>query len=342
MPPPIYNYLKYKVIMQANYCGAAMSIVVVGSIAFDTIKTPFGQRENSLGGSANYFSIAAQFFTSVQVIGVIGEDFPLSHLDYLHSHNVDISGIKILPGNSFHWHGEYGTDLNEAKTIITELNVFEHFMPNLPDHFCNSGIVFLANIDPDLQIHVLEQLRSPKIKALDTMNFWIERKNRELKKAISMVDILFVNETELRFLTGEHNIIKAARAANKMGVQVVVIKRGEYGALLCIDNEMAFVPAYPTDNVMDPTGAGDTFAGGFLGYLDWRQQMDFNCLKQAQLMGAVMSSFVIEQFSFDRLLELDREAIMLREQKLRAITHIPEGAHRFLADQGISVSQASL
>lgn len=296
-----------------------MSIVVVGSIAFDTIKTPYGQREKSLGGAANYFSVAAQFFSPVQMVGIIGEDFPKTHLDYLSARGVDISGVEQVLGRSFHWQGEYGLDLNEAKTINTELNVFEHFKPNLPDNFRSARTVFLANIDPELQIHVLKQLNAPKIRALDSMNFWIERKNRELKKAISMVDILFLNDQEVRSLTGEHNIVKAATAALKMGARIAVIKRGEHGALLFFDNEKFFIPAYPLDSVFDPTGAGDTFAGGFLGYLDQSGSLDFGSLKQAMVMGAVMSSFVIEKFSFDRLLELDERAIAERKQSLMAM-----------------------
>lgn len=299
-----------------------MSIVVVGSIAFDTIKTPFGKREKSLGGAANYFSMAAQFFGQVQVVGVVGEDFPKQHMDYLKARGVDVSGIEIVQGRSFHWHGEYGYDLNEAKTINTELNVFEHFMPNLPDAYRDARTIFLANIDPSLQIHVLSQMRGPKIRALDSMNFWIERKNQELRKAISMIDILFLNDAEVRALTGEHNIVKAARAVGKMGARIVVIKRGEYGALLCFDNEMAFVPAFPLEDVFDPTGAGDSFAGGFLGYLDQCQDLKPSTLKQAMIMGTVMSSFVIEKFSFDRLLELDKTMIAERRKKLLALFEI--------------------
>jgi sugar/nucleoside kinase (ribokinase family) len=298
-----------------------MSIVVVGSIAFDTIRTPFGFRVKSLGGAANYFSIAAQFFSKVQMVGVIGEDFPTAHLDYLSSRGIDISGIDRLPGCSFHWHGEYGFDLNEAKTISTELNVFEHFRPRMPMHYREAHTIFLANIDPELQIYVLEQMNSPKIRALDSMNFWIERKIDILKKAISMVDILFINDAEIRALTGEHNIVRAARAAGKMGARIVVIKRGEYGSLLFCDNGIAFVPAYPLEDVFDPTGAGDTFAGGFLGYLDQNPSLDLASLRTAMLMGTVMSSFVIEKFSFDRMLELNRETLNERKKQLIALTH---------------------
>jgi sugar/nucleoside kinase (ribokinase family) len=301
--------------------GAIMSIVVVGSIAFDSIKTPFGERKESLGGAANYFSVAAQYFTQVHMVGIIGEDYPLTHLDYLKRRGVDTSGIEKVLGRSFHWQGEYGFDLNEAKTINTELNVFEHFKPKMLPHLCGAQTVFLANIDPELQIHVLSQMTAPKVRALDSMNFWIERRGDLLKKAISMIDILFINEAEIRALSGEHNIIKAARAASKMGARIVVIKRGEYGAIVCFDNQIAFIPAYPSEEVFDPTGAGDTFAGGFLGYLDKQDSLDMASLRQAMLVGTVMSSFVIEQFSFDRLLNLSRESIEERRKKLMSMTH---------------------
>ncbi len=299
-----------------------MSIVVVGSIAFDTVKTPFGKREKALGGAANFFAVAAQFFSSVKMVGVIGEDFPETHLEFLRSRKVDTSGIERCKGQSFHWTGEYGYDLNDAKTLNTELNVFEHFQPNLPEHYRNAETIFLANIDPDLQIHVLKQMKAPKLRALDTMNFWIERKNSSLKKAISLIDILFINDAEVRALTGEHNIVKAARAALKLGARITVIKRGEYGSLLCFDNQIAFMPAYPLEDVYDPTGAGDSFAGGFLGYLSSRSSFDLNELKHAMLMGTVMSSFVIEKFSFDRLLELDQNDIAERKRNLLAISQM--------------------
>ncbi len=297
-----------------------MSIVVVGSIAFDTIKTPFGQRDKSLGGAANYFSIAAQFFSRVQMVGIVGEDFPEQHINRLSSMGIDTSGIEKISGQSFHWHGEYSYDLNEAKTIKTELNVFKHFSPKVPEHYRDAKTVFLANIDPELQLHVLKQMKDPKIKALDTMNFWIQGKNKQLKEVISKVDILFVNDAEVRLLTGEHNILKAAREARKLGARIVVIKRGEYGALLCCDSQVAFVPAYPLEDVFDPTGAGDTFAGGFLGHLHNGDNFDSSLLRQAMIMGTVMSSFTIEKFSFDRLLELDHESILNRKRQLVEMT----------------------
>lgn len=302
-----------------------MSIVVVGSIAFDSIKTPLGQREMGLGGAANYFALAAQFFTKVHMVGVVGEDFPAQHLELLRQKNIDIIGIERALGKSFHWQGEYGQDLNHARTVSTQLNVFEHFWPQVPLEYSKAQTVFLANIDPELQIHVLNQMSAPKIRALDSMNFWIERKPKELQKAISMIDILFVNDAEIRGLTGEHNMIKAMRAAARMGARIVVVKRGEYGALLSMDNQVAFVPAYLMEEVFDPTGAGDTFAGGFLGYLDQQVNITSGALKEALLLGSVMSSFVIEKFSFDRLLELDHNSINKRRKKLMEMQCLTEG-----------------
>lgn len=293
-----------------------MSIVVVGSVAFDTIKTPFGYREKSLGGAANYFSVSAQFFCPIQMVGIIGEDFPVSHLDFLKSHNVDLSGLVIGNGPSFHWQGEYGHDLNEAKTISTELNVFASFKPELPEHYLGAETVFLANIDPKLQIHVLKQLKNPKLKALDTMNYWIENQRKDLLEAISLIDILFINDAEIRQLTGEINIVKAAKAANKMGARIVVIKRGEFGSLLCVDNDLAYVPAFLLEEVFDPTGAGDTFAGGFLGELSSKKKYGINELKKAMITGTVMSSFVIQEFSFDRLLKISNKDIEERKHML--------------------------
>lgn len=297
-----------------------MSIVVVGSIAFDTIKTPYGERIKALGGAANYFAIAAQFYSKVHMVGIVGDDFP--DLNYLQQKNIDISGVEIISGRSFHWQGEYGFDLNSAETIKTELNVFEQFAPKLPESYRHAQTVFLANIDPELQIHVLKQMIKPRISALDTMNFWIERKSQQLKKAISMVDILFINDAEIRSLTGEHNIIKAAKGALKIGARMVVIKRGEYGALLFHDNHIAHVPAFPVEEVFDPTGAGDTFAGGFLGYLDQQSEFSLKHLKHAMVIGSVMSSFVIEKFSFDRILELDEAMIAERKAQLIRLSHV--------------------
>ena len=229
-----------------------MSIVVVGSIAFDTVETPFGKRERALGGAANFFSVAASFFTKVRLVGVVGKDFPESHLKFLTDRGVDIAGVEKKSGDTFHWSGRYSYDLSNPQTLKTELNVFSEFLPTLPTHFLDSESVFLANIDPDLQLSVLRQMKAPKLKALDTMNFWIEGKNQALKKAISNVDVLLINESEARQLSGEHNIVKAARALRALGPRQVVIKRGEYGALLFNQDEVFFAPAFPLEDVFDP------------------------------------------------------------------------------------------
>jgi len=301
-----------------------MGIVVVGSIAFDSVKTPFGECDHTLGGAANYFSLSANFFSKVALVGVVGEDFPEHHLNYLKEKNIDTSGIAQVAGKTFHWQGEYRYDLNEPQTLKTELNVFADFSPKIPEHYRDSRTVFLANIDPTLQLSVLKQVHNPKISALDTMNFWIEGKNRELKEAISQVDILFINESELRQLAGEHNIVKAAKSMHQLGPKTVVVKRGEYGAILFHNEKRFFSPAYPLEDVFDPTGAGDTFAGGFLGWLDKCRSLDFEHLKQAMLIGTVMSSFVIEKFSFDRMKELTREEIEQRCRNLQQLAQMPK------------------
>jgi len=297
-----------------------MSVVVVGSIAFDSVKTPFGQVEAALGGAANYFSLCASFFTNVRLVGVVGEDFPSDHLNYLKSRGVDIAGVQRVSGQTFHWKGQYGYDLNEAQTLKTDLNVFADFSPALPAHYRDSETVFLANIDPTLQLQVLDQIRRPKLVALDTMNYWISGKNAELKEAIKRVHILFINESELRQLTGEHSIVKAARLVQNWGPSTVVVKRGEYGAILFQGTSTFFVPAYPLEDLFDPTGAGDTFAGGFLGWLDRHGASDFETLKESMTLGSVMASFVIEQFSFDRLRTLTNGEIEERCASLQRLS----------------------
>lgn len=302
-----------------------MSIVVVGSVAFDTVETPFGKRDRALGGSGNYFSMASSFFTDVGMVGVVGEDFPQDHIAFLNSKNIDTSGLVKSAGKTFHWTGEYGFDLNEAQTLDTQLNVFADFDPKLPEKFQAADTVFLANIDPELQGRVLDQVRDPKVVAMDTMNFWIEGKNAELKKIISRVGILFVNDAEARQLSGEHNIVKAARAIQKMGPSRVVIKRGEYGALFFHDEHVFFSPAFPLDSVFDPTGAGDTFAGGFLGWLDKAGNADTATCKQAMVVGTVMASFVVADFSFDRMRTLSKEDISGRVADMERLSAFTGG-----------------
>lgn len=299
---------------------ATMSILVVGSIAFDSVKTPFGACEKALGGAANFFSMTASLFTKVQLVGVVGEDFPKEHLAYLQSRGVDITGVQQSLGKTFHWQGHYGYDLNEAQTLKTELNVFGSFNPQLPESYKQAQIVFLANIDPVLQLQVLEQVKSPQLVALDTMNFWIESKNAELKKVVSKVDILFINEAELRQLAVERNTVKAAKKMQALGAKTIIVKRGEYGALMFHEQGCFFTPAFPLEDLYDPTGAGDTFAAGFMGHLDQTGKSDFATLKEAMVMGSVMASFVIEDFSFDRIKRLEKSEIERRREEFKQLT----------------------
>ena len=297
-----------------------MSILVVGSIAVDSVETPFGVCERALGGAANFFSMTASLFTKVHLVGVVGEDFPRDHLGFLETRGVDIGGVLEAPGKTFHWKGHYGYDLNEAQTLKTELNVFQDFEPKLSNQHQAIETVFLANIDPSLQLDVLRQVKSPKITAMDTMNFWIESKSRELKEVVSKINILFINEAELRQLANERNTYKAARQIQVLGPKTIVVKRGEYGALLCHESEHYFVPAYPLEDLYDPTGAGDTFAAGFMGYLDKTGDFSYKTLKEAMVMGSVMASFVIEDFSFDRIKHLEQTDIDERREDFKRLT----------------------
>ena len=301
-----------------------MSIVVVGSVAFDSVKTPFGEREQALGGAANYFSMSARFYSPVNMVAVIGDDFPEEHLGFLRSNNVNLDGLIKSPGKSFHWIGAYGYDLNEAQPIDTQLNVFADFKPELPTNYKTCDTVFLANIDPDLQSEVLDQMDKPKLVALDTMNFWIEGKNAELKKALERVDVLLINDSEVRQLARERNVLKAVKVVRDMGPKTIVVKRGEYGAFLFHDDHIFMTSSYPLEDVFDPTGAGDTFAGGFVGWLDRCQKHDLETMKEAMLLGTVMSSFVIENFSFDNMRDLTAEKIKLRYDKLKSLSQMPK------------------
>ena len=287
-------------------------LLVVGSVALDSVKTPFGQVAEALGGSATYFSFAASFFTTVRVVAVVGEDFPGEHLSLLKSREVDLSGLQVSKGKTFRWVGEYGYNLNEARTLDTQLNVFGNFRPVLPDALRKTPFVFLANIDPDLQLEVLRQMARPRLVALDTMNFWIEGKREALLRVLAEVDALLVNDAEARQLAREPNLIKAARAILGFGPRIVVVKRGEYGALMISDSHFFFVPAYPLESVFDPTGAGDTFAGGFMGYLAKSEATDVDAIRRAIVYGSVMASFTVEDFSLHRLARLKPEEIQRR------------------------------
>ena len=297
-----------------------MSLLVVGSVAFDSVKTPFGQAEEVLGGSATYFSTAASYFTDVRLVAVIGEDFPEKHINFLKSRKVDVSGLQRGTGKTFRWKGEYGYDLNEAKTLETHLNVFETFKPQIPEQYKESDIVFLANIDPVLQREVLHQIKRPKLVACDTMNFWIGGKKDELIKTLSEVDILIINEAEARELAGEPNLVRASRAIQKMGPKTLIIKQGEYGALMFNGSGVFSAPAYPLETVFDPTGAGDSFAGGFMGYLSNTGNFDEKSLRQAIIFGSVMASFNVEDFSLNRMKILGYDEIQARYQGFKRLT----------------------
>lgn len=274
-------------------------ILVVGSLAYDSISTPSGKVDRALGGSANYFSLAASLFAKVRVVGVVGEDYEQTDYELLHSRNVDLAGLSKVPGKTFHWEGAYEGDLNEAKTLKTELNVFEHFNPQLPEHFKDSSFVFLANIAPELQLQVLEQVKSPKFVAMDTMNFWISIKKDKLIDVLKKVDLVLINEGEAKMLTGAPNAISAAPLITAMGPKAVVIKRGEYGFAMYSEEGGYFIlPAMPIPTVVDPTGAGDTFAGGFFGYLAAQKEVPtVAAMKQACIMGSMLASHTIQDFS---------------------------------------------
>ncbi len=301
-----------------------MGILVVGSVAFDSIKTPFGVADNVLGGSACYFSTAASFFTDVNLVAVIGDDFPQEHIEFLKSRNIDLTGLQQSRGETFRWKGRYDYDLNEAHTLETHLNVFESFKPQLPESYRDAEYVFLANIDPELQLEVLQQVRNPQLIACDTMNFWIEGKKAELIKTLSNVNILVINEAEVRQLADEPNLFKAAEIVRSYGPKTLVVKRGEYGVLMFGEGSIFAAPAFPLEEVFDPTGAGDTFAGGFIGYLAATRNLSEENLRKATVFGTVMASFTVEKFSLDRLREIEFSDIEARYKKIKLLTEFDD------------------
>ncbi len=296
-------------------------ILVVGSIAFDSVETPFGKVEKALGGSATYFSIAATFFSEVRMVAVVGEDFPSVTLDLLRGRGADVAGIQQSSGKTFFWQGKYGYDLNAAETLETQLNVFQDFKPVIPESYRSTPHVFLANIDPELQIEVLEQIRDPQLVACDTMNFWIQRKPSVLTDLFRRVDIVFMNEGEARQYAQEANLVRAARKILALGPDYVVIKQGEYGSFLFSREEAFSAPAYPLEQVFDPTGAGDTFAGGFMGYLNSVPAVTPTHLRKAIVYGSVLASFNVEDFSFNRMLSLGADRILERYREFERLTH---------------------
>jgi sugar/nucleoside kinase (ribokinase family) len=295
-------------------------ILVVGSVAFDTVETPFGRAEKVLGGSASFFSVAASFFAPVNLVGVVGKDFGEKELAAFRGRPVDVEGLERMDGDTFHWQGKYSYDLNSRDTVRTDLNVFEFFKPKIPAKYRASEFVFLGNIDPVLQRDVLAQVDRPKLVACDTMNFWISRKLEELKKTLAQVDVLLINDAEMRELSGEWNLVRAARAIQKMGPKTLVVKKGEHGVVMFSDGGFFAAPAYPLEEVFDPTGAGDTFAGGFVGYLASAPVLDDESLRRAVIMGSTLASFCVEAFSLDRLVRLTRAEIDERFRLFKRLT----------------------
>jgi sugar/nucleoside kinase (ribokinase family) len=300
-----------------------LSVLVVGSVALDSVQTPFGQVDGILGGAAAYFALAASTFTDVQLVGVVGSDFPNEHVELLGSRPIDLAGLQRIPnGKTFRWAGRYDYDMNVAHTLDTQLNVFADFDPQLPENYRASEFVYLANIVPTLQLSVLEQVRKPKFVGVDSMNFWINNPDtkRDLTRVIERVDAVFMNDAEIRQYTGTYHLLQAAREILDQGPSVVLIKKGEHGAL-AVSREGVFVSAaYPLEDVKDPTGAGDSFAGGFMGHLGETGDTSWAGIRRAMAYGSVVASFAVEDFSVQRLIALKREDVRGRLQLLRELT----------------------
>ena len=306
-----------------------MSIVAVGSVAFDTIASPSGKVEDVLGGAATYFALAASYFTDVRVVAIVGEDFTAEHENVLKKRGVDTRGIEHAKGKTFRWGGQYLDNLNEAKTDFTDLNVFQNFQPHIPTHYQDSQFLFLANIQPELQATVRREMKTARLTGGDTMNYWINTARKQLTETLKLVDVLLINDTEAKSLAGETNLPRAAQKVLAMGPQALVIKHGEYGATIFF-REGAFgigrhpfrAPALPIEEVKDPTGAGDSFAGGFMGYIASQGELSREVLKRALFYGGVMGSFAVERFGTERLQSLTREEIDARFQIFRELTHL--------------------
>lgn len=289
-----------------------MSVLVVGSVALDSVETPFGKADEVLGGSANYFAASASHQTSVQLVGVVGSDYPMEKLEPLKARGIDFAGLETAEGESFRWRGRYRHDLNSAETLETRLGVFSHFRPKIPAQFRSADFVFLANIDPRLQLEVLGQVEKPKLVACDTMNFWIESRRPDLLTLLGKVDLITLNDGEARQLTEKANLVHAAKWILERGPKTVLIKKGEHGAFMFTKDTIFHAPAYPLESVFDPTGAGDSFAGGFMGWLARTGDLSEANMRRAVIVGSAMGSFVVEGFSLKRLLEVSREDIEQR------------------------------
>jgi sugar/nucleoside kinase (ribokinase family) len=294
-------------------------VLIVGSVAIDSVKTPLGEAEEALGGAAVYSSVSASFFAPVDIVGVVGQDFPEEHLDFLRSRNINLEGLQVQPGETFRWKGYYDYDVNQAHTLATHLNVFEHFSPTLPPSLRGAPYVFLANIDPELQLQVLEQIEAPRLTFCDTMNFWIEGKRDALLEVLKRVDVIFMNDAEARELCGTFSLVKAGRQLLDMGPRAVIVKKGEHGAVLFTRDAHFSAPSYPLEEVRDPTGAGDTFAGGFIGYLASTDDTSEPNLRRAVIHGSVLASFNVEDFSLGRMRSLTEAEIRERYHEFRRI-----------------------
>jgi len=302
-----------------------MSLLVVGSVAFDAVETPFGRIDKMLGGSASHFSISASFYTDVRVVGVVGGDFGQHEQNVFDSHNVDTTDLEHVPeGETFRWYGRYDYDLNVAHTLDTKLNVFADFKPKLSENSKNARLVFLGNIQPNLQREVRQQVLNAELVALDTMNLWIETTKPSLLKTIEGVDLVIINDAEARQLTEIPNLIKAARTILSWGPRALIVKRGEYGAALFTKDSYFAIPAYPLESVFDPTGAGDTFAGGFMGYLSSQETLDEAAMRRAMIFGSVMASFNVEEFGTARVQKLTQAEINKRFREFKQMTHFEE------------------
>jgi len=298
-----------------------VALLVVGSVAFDALESPYGKVDRAVGGAATYFAVAASFFTHVNLVGIVGDDFTKVDAQIFHGRTINLDGLERAAGKTFFWAGRYSQNLNERVTLATELNVFAEFKPRLPEKYRSSEYVFLANIAPDLQRDVLHQVKKkPKLAAMDTMNYWIERTNAELRETLKHVDILMINDSETRELSNEHNLLRAASHIFKMGPSILVVKRGEYGAMMVDKRGVFCVPAFPLEEPHDPTGAGDSFAGGFMGYLAGSKSTSDASLRRAMVYGSVLGSFAVEKFGLDRLRHLKRNEIHARARHFAKLT----------------------
>jgi len=301
-----------------------MNVLVVGSVALDSVETPFGKADDVLGGSANFFSAAASLLTTVQLVGVVGSDYPMEKLEPLAARGVDLAGLERADGPSFRWRGRYRHDLNAAETLETHLGVFSRFSPKIPEQFRDAPFVFLANIDPRLQLDVLQQVKNPTLVACDTMNFWIQSRRADVLNLLTHVDLMTLNDAEARQLTEKANLVQAAQWIMARGPRHVIIKKGEHGAFMFTEKSIFFAPAFPLENVFDPTGAGDAFAGGFIGYLAATGDLSEANMRRAVIYGSVMGSFAVEQFSIERLMTVSRAEIDQRMREMRRLVAFEE------------------